>query len=201
MEFNTLSISSDNESQVKRAEAISAEIESYLGSGPLEIMEFGCKTDLVSFYLKNKKANFLLVDSSDEMVKKIEQKIKDSNQVNFKTFCGYLNELETEAKFDVIYTSMTLQYIEDVQSTVNLLSGYLKPNGKLIIVDLLPDDGTFHQQTEDFKGHHGFSINEMKSYLENANLDNISGRKFYSSYKMVGDTNHPYSLFSIYATK
>ncbi len=201
MDFNTLSINLDTESQIKRAEAISAEIESYLGSGPLEIMEFGCKTGLISFHLKNKKANFLLVDSSDEMINTIEQKIKDSNQTNFKTFCGNLNDLETETKFDVIYTSMVLHQTEDVQSTVNLMSHYLKPNGKLIIVDLLPNDGTFHQQTKDFKGHHGFSIKEMKSYLENANLDNISGRKFYSSYKMIGETNHPYSLFSIYATK
>ena len=41
----------------------------------------------------------------------------------------------------------------------------------------------------------------MKEYLEAASLQNISGRKFYSSYKMVDDMNHPYSLFSIYATK
>ena len=56
MDFNALSPNWDTDLRVKRAEAISAEIESYLGSGPLEMMEFGCGTGLISFHLKNKKA-------------------------------------------------------------------------------------------------------------------------------------------------
>ncbi|MCU7210340.1 methyltransferase [Turicibacter sanguinis] len=201
MDFNALSPNWDTDLRVKRAEAISAEIESYLGSGPLEMMEFGCGTGLISFHLKNKKAQFLLIDNSEGRIKEVEQKINESDLKNMKTYCGELKDLETDTKFDVIYTSMVLHHIEDVQSTVNLLASHLKPNGKLIIVDLLPDDGTFHNHSETFKGHHGFSINEMKEYLEAASLQNISGRKFYSSYKMVDDMNHPYSLFSIYATK
>lgn len=201
MDFNTLAKNWDTDLRVKRAEAISAEIESYLGSGPLEIMEFGCGTGLISFHLKNKKANFLLVDNSQGMIQEVEQKITDSNLKYMKTYCGELKDLETNKKFDVIYTSMVLHHIEDIQSTINLLKNHLKPHGKLIIVDLLPDDGTFHKNSEDFKGHHGFKITQMKDYLEAAGLDNISGRKFYSSYKMVDEVNHPYSLFSIYATK
>ncbi|RXD24944.1 class I SAM-dependent methyltransferase, partial [Acinetobacter baumannii] len=46
MDFNALSPNWDTDLRVKRAEAISAEIESYLGSGPLEMMEFGCGTGL-----------------------------------------------------------------------------------------------------------------------------------------------------------
>lgn len=201
MDFNKLSKNWDTDLRVKRAEAISAEIESYLGSGPLEIMEFGCGTGLVSFHLKNKNANFLLVDNSTGMIEKVEQKITDSNQNNMTTYCGDLKDLDSDKKFDVIYSSMVFHHIEDVQATVNLLTTFLKPHGKLIIVDLLPDNGTFHKNSEAFKGHHGFKISDMKNHLEAAGLENISGRKFYSSYKMVDDANHPYSLFSIYATK
>lgn len=201
MNFNELAKNWDTEQRIKRAEVISTEIESYMGSGPLEVMEFGCGTGLVSFNLKNKIAQFLLVDSSDAMIDEVKRKISEANVTNVQTYCGELGTLESDQKFDVIYTSMTCHHIKDIQTTINLLTTFLKKNGKLVIVDLLPDDGTFHSLNPEFDGHNGFSIAEMTAILEKAGLTDILGRKFYSSYKTIGEINHPYSLFSIYGIK
>lgn len=201
MNFNGLVKNWDTEQRVKRAEVISTEIESYMGSGPLEVMEFGCGTGLISFNLRNKIANFLLLDSSDAMINEVKQKITNEQAINMETYCGELETLNTEKKFDVIYTSMTCHHIKDIQSTLNLLTSFLKKNGKLVIVDLLPDDGTFHRLNPDFEGHHGFTIEEMTTMLKKAGLNDILGRKFYSGYKTIEEMNHPYSLFSIYGIK
>ena len=75
MDFNALSPNWDTDLRVKRAEAISAEIESYLGSGPLEMMEFGCGTGLISFHLKNKKAQFFAIEINKNMADKLKRKI------------------------------------------------------------------------------------------------------------------------------
>lgn len=201
MNFNELAKNWDTEQRVKRAEVISTEIESYMGSGPLEVMEFGCGTGLISFNLRDKIANFLLLDSSEAMINEVKQKIANEQATNVETYCGEIETLNTEKKFDVIYTSMTCHHIKDIQSTLNLLTSFLKKNGKLVIVDLLPDDGTFHRLNPDFEGHHGFTVEEMTTMLKKAGLNDILGRKFYSGYKTIEEMNHPYSLFSIYGIK
>lgn len=200
LDFNQLASTWDTDIRVKRAQAVSIEIESYIGHGPLEVMEFGCGTGLISLNLKKKISEGLMVDSSSEMIKELEQKLVNRNITNIKTYTGDILESDFDQKFDVIYSSMVMHHIKDFQSVIQKLVSYLKTNGKLIIVDLLPDNGEFHQH-EDFDGHHGFTINEMIEALTEAGLKEVNGRKFYSSYKPLESKKHPYSLFSVIGIK
>ena len=142
-----------------------------------------------------------MVDSSSKMIKELEQKLVDQNITNIQTYTGDILESDFDRKFDIIYSSMVMHHIKDFQSVIKKLVSYLKTNGKLIIVDLLPDNGEFHREHENFEGHHGFTINEMVSALTEAGLKEVSGRKFYSSYKPVENKKHPYSLFSVLGIK
>ena len=54
LDFNQLASTLDTDIRIKRAQAVSIEIESYIGHGPLEVMEFGCGTGLISLNLKKK---------------------------------------------------------------------------------------------------------------------------------------------------
>ena len=184
MDFNQVEEKTDMDICKKRAHAISQEIESYIGHGPLEVMEFGCKTGLISLNLKHKISSGLMIDIN-----------------HLKTFTGDILTSDLDQTFDVIYASMAMSPIKDVQSIINKLSSYLKNHGKLIIVDLLPDNGNFYSEESNFEGHHGFKINEMTTYLTNAGLKDVLGRKFYSGYKSLSDKNHPYSLFSVVGIK
>lgn len=201
LDFNQLISTQDEAIRVKRAHAVSIEIESYIGHGPLEVMEFGCKTGLISLNLKNKISEGLLVDSSEENIKELEQKLRDRHLSHLQTYTGDILESDMDRQFDVIYSSMVMHHIKDFQSVIKKLVSYLKKNGKLIIVDLLPDNGEFHRHHLEFDGHHGFTINEMVAALKEAGLKEVSGRKFYSSYKPIENKNHPYSLFSVIGMK
>ena len=201
LDFNQLASTLDTDIRIKRAQAVSIEIESYIGHGPLEVMEFGGGTGLISLNLKKKISEGLMVDSSSKMIKELEQKLVDQNITNIQTYTGDILESDFDRKFDIIYSSMVMHHIKDFQSVIKKLVSYLKTNGKLIIVDLLPDNGEFHREHENFEGHHGFTINEMVSALTEAGLKEVSGRKFYSSYKPVENKKHPYSLFSVVGIK
>ena len=201
LDFNQLASTLDTDIRIKRAQAVSIEIESYIGHGPLEVMEFGWGTGLISLNLKKKTSEGLMVDSSSKMIKELEQKLVDQNITNIQTYTGDILESDFDRKFDIIYSSMVMHHIKDFQSVIKKLVSYLKTNGKLIIVDLLPDNGEFHREHENFEGHHGFTINEMVSALTEAGLKEVSGRKFYSSYKPVENKKHPYSLFSVVGIK
>lgn len=201
LDFNQLTSTQDEDIRVKRAQAVSIEIESYIGHGPLEVMEFGCETGLISLNLKNKISEGLLVDSSSEKIKELEQKLNNRHISHLQTYTGDILESDIDRQFDVIYSSMVMHHIKDFKSVIKKLVSYLKTNGKLIIVDLLPDNGDFHRNHSEFDGHHGFSINEMVEALEEAGLKEVNGRKFYSSYKPIENKKHPYSLFSVMGIK
>lgn len=201
LDFNQLTSTQDEDIRVKRAQAVSIEIESYIGHGPLEVMEFGCGTGLISLNLKNKISEGLLVDSSSEKIKELEQKLNNRHISHLQTYTGNILESDIDRQFDVIYSSMVMHHIKDFKSVIKKLVSYLKTNGKLIIVDLLPDNGDFHRNHSEFDGHHGFSINEMVEALEEAGLKEVNGRKFYSSYKPIENKKHPYSLFSVMGIK
>lgn len=201
LDFNQLILTEDEDIRVKRAHAVSIEIESYMGHGPLEVMEFGCKTGLISLNLKNKISEGLLVDSSAENIKGLEQKLRDRHLSHLQTYTGDILESDIDRQFDVIYSSMVMHHIKDFKAVIKKLVSYLKNNGKLIIVDLLPDSGEFHRHHLEFDGHHGFTINEMVAALKEAGLKEVTGRKFYSSYKPIENKNHPYSLFSVIGMK
>lgn len=201
LDFNQLILTEDEDIRVKRAHAVSIEIESYMGHGPLEVMEFGCKMGLISLNLKNKISEGLLVDSSAENIKELEQKLRDRHLSHLQTYTGDILESDIDRQFDVIYSSMVMHHIKDFKAVIKKLVSYLKNNGKLIIVDLLPDSGEFHRHHLEFDGHHGFTINEMVAALKEAGLKEVTGRKFYSSYKPIENKNHPYSLFSVIGMK
>lgn len=201
LSFNQLTSSCVTDIQEKCDQAVSIEIESYIGHGPLEVMEFGCKTGPISFNVKNKISDGLLVDDSDEAIKELAKKLSDRNITNIQTYSGDILTSDFDREFDVIYSAMTMHHIVDFKPVLTKLVSYLKPNGKLIIVDLLPDNGDFHCNHEEFDGHHGFTISEMSEILTEIGLKEVSGRKFYSSYKPLEDKKHPYSLFSVIGIK
>ena len=88
LDFNQLASTLDTDIRIKRAQAVSIEIESYIGHGPLEVMEFGCGTGLISLNLKKKISEGLMVDSSSKMIKELEQKLVDQNITNIQTYTG-----------------------------------------------------------------------------------------------------------------
>ena len=180
MNFNQVEEKTETDICKNRVHAISQEIESYIGHGPLEVMEFGCQTGLISLNLQHKIASGLMVDSSKRDIEVFENTLKAHHISHIKTFTGDILTSNFDQTFDVIYAAMVMSPIKDVQPIINKLASYLKKHGKLIIVDLL---------------------REMVTHLTDAGLKDVLGRKFYSGYKPLKHKNHPYSLFSIVGVK
>ena len=170
MNFNQVEEKTETDICKNRVHAISQEIESYIGHGPLEVMEFGCQTGLISLNLQHKIASGLMVDSSKRDIEVFENTLKAHHISHIKTFTGDILTSNFDQTFDVIYAAMVMSPIKDVQPIINKLASYLKKHGKLIIVDLLRDNGAFYSEEPNFEGHHGFKINEMVTHLTDAGL-------------------------------
>ncbi|MDP4092102.1 MAG: methyltransferase domain-containing protein, partial [Bacillota bacterium] len=104
-------------------------------------------------------------------------------------------------KYNIIYTSMVLHHISDLDTTQKHLYEMLTYNGYLCIIDLVEDDGSFHKDELDFKGHNGFNPDQLSKILEKLGFNSISSHVFYEGIKETEGSEIKYSLFLMTARK
>jgi ubiquinone/menaquinone biosynthesis C-methylase UbiE len=203
MNFDDRAITWDDEYRVNRAKIIAQEIKKSI---PIKenciALEFGCGTGLISFNLHDAFKAITLIDTSKGMIDAVnlkKEQYKIDNMVAYEADISK-NQMLNE-KYDVIYTSMALHHVEDINATLEALYRLLNLEGYLCIVDLVKDDGSFHKAEKDFKGHHGFEEQELKERLQGIGLKGINSTVFYTDKKTIGDEKIDYSLFIMVGKK
>lgn len=193
----------DNKDRIERAKVISNEILKNIGLEKIKnALEFGCGTGLVSFNLKDEIEKIDLVDTSQGMIEVLEEKLAENNIKNMTASCNDITKYEhLQKKYDLIYTSMVLHHIEDINNILSIFYKKLKPKGQLIIIDLNKDNGEFHKSDLEFKGHNGFEVRKLETLLRNNNYNNIESYTFYRNKKYVEDKEILYSLFLLKCEK
>ncbi len=162
-------------------------------------MEFGCGTGLIGMALTDRFDSILFVDSSREMVRKVQEKIPDLPWA--KAIQIDLTQETLDRRFDFIFSSMVLHHIIDTPDILSVLFALLNPGGTLVLVDLEPVAPAFHIAEPGYSGHHGFKQSEMAHMLQLAGFGEIQSTAFYKGEKDVGSQLVPYSLFIASARK
>ncbi|MGL5440042.1 MAG: class I SAM-dependent methyltransferase [Filifactoraceae bacterium] len=198
MNFDERALKWDDKYRVERAKLLSDILISKLPPANIDnVMEFGCGTGLFSCNLSDQFKNIYCIDTSEKMIEVLDEKLKTLNIFNVKTACRNLLEEDEASKseYDLIFTSMALHHIVDIERILNIFYKLLNEGGKLAIIDLNKDNGEFHSNECDFEGHHGFEECEFKKLLEKIGFKNISIETIYKDIKYIEGKNVPYSLF------
>lgn len=189
----------DNDKRIKRSKIIADKINDIIGKQQnFSIMEYGCATGLISFNLCKNFKKLTLMDSEDEMINTVKEKI-----ITYKTSNVFANKVDltkenyTQEKFNVIYTSLTLHHIKDIEDIIKKFYNLLNKNGILCIIELDKDDGSFHMNSKEFNGHNGFEHHYMENILKSTGFSNVKSETFFHDIK----NNIPYSLFYTIAYK
>lgn len=213
MDFNTAATGWDTENRIKRAKKISDEIAKAIPAMPYrKALEFGCGTGLISFGLRDRFDDITLVDTSEAMINTLTGKINEAGVFNMTALYadilsmagsgrGELQKVLPHKKYDIIYMSMALHHVSDVESALAAFYDLLSSGGVICIVDLTKDDGSFHRLEKDFSGHNGFEQSELKALLENKGFADVRTGIFYEDVKKIEDRDVPYSLFIMTGTK
>ena len=99
--------------------------------------------------------------------------------------------------FDLIVTVMALHHVTDLAPVLHGFATMLNTGGHLCVVDLEEDvDRSFHSQSPDFDGHHGFGRADLTGRLEAEGFAEIT---FTHCLDMVRDGT-TYPLFLAVAT-
>jgi ubiquinone/menaquinone biosynthesis C-methylase UbiE len=157
--------------KTERAIIITQEMTDFIQPNKtMNAFEFGCGTGLLSYQLKDFFGTITLADTSEGMIKVLQEKIANENIKNFKPLLVDLLEdgfAVNENEYDVIYTLMTLHHILDIDKVLAIFHTMLKTGGYLCIADLVKEDGSFHSNVPDFNGYNGFDTEELCDILSN----------------------------------
>ncbi len=157
-------------------------------------LEYGSGTGLLSFALKDKLKNVVLMDESAEMTKVARNKCKTLQVAHFKPVQYDLNKQPLPAdRYGLIYSLLTLHHIADTGAILAKFYQLLNPGGYLAIIDLDQEDGSFHEGA--FHGHHGFDRQELENKIIAAGLQPVS---YAICYELTRETDSGLKKFPLF---
>jgi tRNA (cmo5U34)-methyltransferase len=135
----------DDKMHQDRSVAIAAELERWIPADrPIRALEYGAGTGILSFLLKDKFPEIVLMDSSKEMIRVCEEKVAYLGTGHVKPLWYDLEHNDFDGKFDIIYNQMVLHHVNNIEVILGKFYSLLNPGGLLAIADLFTEDGSFH---------------------------------------------------------
>ena len=177
----------DTPESQERAANIAAAISSHVPlSNDMSAFEYGCGTGQLSFELRDEIGPITLADNSEGMLEVLRDKIKTRSADDMKSVKLNLStDPLPDARFDLIYTMMTLHHIPDTRHILSQFHSLLNSGGYLCVADLDKEDGSFHGHDVD-DVHRGFDREELATLAGEIGFTNIS---FSTAYKMEREIN------------
>ncbi len=185
----------------ERAQAVAVSLLEMvpLGQG-LRALEFGAGTGMLSFALAGYFREIVMMDSSSEMVKVMEEKVANNAHTHLVPNYGELTEESFPPEsFDIIYNLMVMHHVEDIPGILRRFFSILRPGGWLVLADLYSEEGTFHHKG--FQGHKGFDPQELRRDLEIIGFEFREVRPCYINRKERDGVTREYPLFMMTARK
>lgn len=167
-----------NPTRVALARAVTDAIRKAVPLRPdMHAMDFGAGSGLVTLGLLPHVGSLLAADTSGEMVRVLEAKLKALKIGNVRTVQCEINAMSLPvAAFDLIVSSMVLHHIADVPGTLRRLRPALRPGGWIALADLEPEDGSFHADATGVY-HHGIDREELCRWLQAAGFVETTARE------------------------
>ncbi len=192
----------ENKIHWERSQAIATDIQTRLPlSKEWRVLEYGAGTGILSFMLKDAVKEICMMDSSEEMVKVMQQKVADSGSDKlFPTLFDLENQPYSGAKFDLLMTQMVLHHIMDIPTIIDRFYTMLNDNGYIAIADLYTEDGSFHGKG--FTGHNGFDPQSMADLLTAAGFKDPQYKQCFVLNKQIENADtKPFPVFLFIAHK
>jgi predicted TPR repeat methyltransferase len=163
----------DDPAKIERAAVVAELIRAQV---PLDrsqlLLEYGAGSGLVTQALADAVGPVTLADTSAGMRSVIEAKI-EAGALTGATVWDL--DLETSAapdeRFDLIVTVMTMHHVGDVDVVLARFAELLDDGGRLCVVDLDREDGSFHGP--DIEVHHGFDRDHLSAKLTAAGFIDV----------------------------
>jgi ubiquinone/menaquinone biosynthesis C-methylase UbiE len=158
----------DDPGHEKRQVAIAQAIKEAVDLSPrMSAVDVGGGTGRLSILLADLVGSVVVTDPSAGMVRVARERIEEAGLGDrLRAVQADLTTDGLDGAYDVVWSSMALHHVQDLDGLLRPLAGLLVDGGRLCIADLDEDpDGAFHADKVDFDGHHGFDRHSLADQL------------------------------------
>ncbi len=132
----------------------------------MDAFEFGCGTGLMTMRLQPHVRSVVGVDSSEGMLAQLRKKTAAAKVANVESRLVDLAKGDhLEGQYSLVVISMVLHHIPELAEIFAEFHRILRPEGRLAILDLDTEDGSFHQDPTGIF-HNGFDREALSYELE-----------------------------------
>lgn len=148
----------DTPARVDRARSLAAIIRTHVPlSARMRAIDIGSGTGLLGLDLLADVGSMVLADPSEGMVEMARQKIGAGGIEGASAIVYDLPaEPPSEAPFDLAVSMLMLHHVQDTGAVLRSIFELLAPGGRLALVDLDTEDGSFHSRDTPGIHHQGF---------------------------------------------
>jgi ubiquinone/menaquinone biosynthesis C-methylase UbiE len=161
----------------ERQVAVARAIEEAVTLSPrMSALDLGGGTGRLSILLSDRVGSVVVTDPSAGMVQVAQERIEAAELSDrLRAVQVDLTTDSLDGAFDVVWSSMALHHVQDVDGLLRSVAGLLVNGGRLAIADLDEDpDGAFHAEKVDFNGHHGFDRQRLAEQVADAGFGEVS---------------------------
>ncbi|MBP1965702.1 class I SAM-dependent methyltransferase [Paenibacillus aceris] len=186
----------DTPERIQIGKVSSDAIREYLvGTDSKNAIDFGCGTGLVGMSLLSDFNSMLFLDTSQNMINQIQQKISDFNIQNVDTLCfDFEKDDLSDLHADYIFMAQVLLHIKDVEFVLSRLFDVLNEGGHLLIVDFNKNEKVVSDIV-----HNGFDQEKLTDIMTKIGYRNIQSKTFYNGSKIF--MGHDASMFILDSQK
>lgn len=166
----------DDPGHEQRQLAVARAIKETVSLDPgMRALEVGGGTGRLSILLADEVGSVVVTDPSAGMVQVARERIEAAGLGD--RLSAVQIDLATDhldGTYDVVWSSMAMHHVEDLDLLFRVLAGLLVDGGRLCIADLEEDpEGAFHSHLDDFEGHHGFDRQRLAEQLTRAGFADV----------------------------
>jgi ubiquinone/menaquinone biosynthesis C-methylase UbiE len=142
----------------------------------MKALDVGAGTGRLSILLADQVGSVMVTDPSAGMVQVARERIEAAGLSDrLRVVQADLTTDRLVGNFDVVWSSMALHHVRDLDGLLRSVADLLADGGRLFIADLDEDpDGAFHADKVDFDGHHGFPRQRLAEQLASAGFADVS---------------------------
>ncbi|HET8602866.1 MAG TPA: class I SAM-dependent methyltransferase [Marmoricola sp.] len=189
----------DDPAHEERQQAVARAIKEAVALSPrMRAVDVGGGTGRLSILLADQVGSVVVTDPSRGMVQVAQERIEGAGLSDrLRAVQMDLSTDRLEGTYDVVWSSMALHHVQDLDGLLRSVAGLLVAGGWLCIADLDEDpDGAFHADKVDFDGHHGFDRQHLAAQLGRAGFTDVG---FVDATTLVKD-DREFSAFLCTAT-
>lgn len=161
------------------------------------VLELGAGTGLLGLALLPHVGAVVLADASGGMLDVADAKIATGDHPGARTLRHVLTvDALPDERFDLVVSLMALHHVPDTAAALGELAALLEPGGRIAVVDLEAEDGTFHSDPAEAVLH-GFERDALRALAEAAGFSDVAFRPAWEMPK----NGRVYPLFLVTATR